>query len=72
MNTKKRLKKGKWYPTAIKPDKTEGLIVMTDMGYIFEAVYEGDKFLVSTVRHGKVYFEESIEQYDLLKWMRVI
>ena len=49
----KGLKKGKWYSVNIKPDKSIGLIVMTDMGYIFEAVYEDGKFLVSIVKNGK-------------------
>ena len=68
----KGLKKGKWYSVNIKPDKSIGLIVMTDMGYIFEAVYEDGKFLVSIVKNGKVYFEEWLEQSGIIKWMRVL
>ena len=60
-----------WHPTSKKPDSPHGLIVMTDMGYIFEAIYEDGKFLVSTVRNHKVYFEESIEQECIIKWMNV-
>ena len=60
-----------WHPTTEKPYFPHGLIVMTDMGYIFEAVYEDGKFLVSTVRNHKVYFEESIEQECIIKWMKV-
>ena len=63
----KCLKKRKWYSTSITPDRKSELIVMTDMGYVFEAVYENNKFLVSVVRNHKVYFEEG---YDIIKWMK--
>jgi len=65
------MKARKWYSTKIKPDRVNGLIVMTDMGYIFEAVYENGKFLVSNVKNYKVYFEEWIEQENIIKWMKV-
>lgn len=65
------MKTRKWYSSKIKPDRNSDLIVMTDMGYIFEAVYEDDKFLVSNVKNFKVYFEPWIEQDDILKWMKV-
>lgn len=42
------------------------------MGYIFEAVYENGKFLVSTVRNYKVYFEPWIEQESIVAWMIVL
>lgn len=67
----KKLKRKKWYPTTIKPDVTSDLIVLTDMGYIFEAVYENDKFLVSIVKNYKVYFEEWKKQYSIVKWMKI-
>lgn len=51
------MKTKKWYSTSIKPDRSNDLIVMTDMGYIFEAVYVNGKFLVSNVKNYKVYFE---------------
>ena len=60
-----------WHPTSKKPDSPHGLIVMTDMGYIFEAIYKDGEFLVSTVRNHKVYFEGSIEQECIIKWMKV-
>lgn len=41
------------------------------MGYIFEAVYKDGKFLVSTVRNYKVYFEPWIEQESIVAWMKV-
>jgi hypothetical protein len=44
---------------------------MTDMGYIFQSVYENGKFLVSMVKNYKVYFEEWIEQENIIKWMKV-
>ena len=67
----RKLKRKKWYPATIKPDVTSDLIVMTDMGYIFEAVYENDKFLVSIVKNYKVYFEEWMKQYSIVKWMKI-
>ena len=65
------MKARKWYSTAIKPDRSNNLIIMTDMVYIFESVYEDGKFLVSTVKNYKVYFEELIEQESIIKWMKV-
>lgn len=65
------MKTRKWYSSKIKPDRNSDLIVMTDMGYIFEAVYDGDKFLLSNVKNFKVYFEPWIEQESILKWMKV-
>lgn len=65
------MKKRKWYSTRIKPDRNNGLIIMTDMGYMFEAIYKESKFLVSVVREHKVYFEESISQESIIKWMKV-
>ena len=65
------MKTRKWYSSTIKPDRTNDLIIMTDMGYIFEAVYENGKFLVSNVKNYKVYFEPWIEQEDIIKWMKV-
>ena len=64
------LKRKKWYSTTIKPDFPYRLIVMTDMGYMFEAIYSDNKFLVSIVRNDKVYFEEWIPQEDIIKWMK--
>ena len=47
-----------WYSTqTAKPTRRYGLIIKTDMGYIFEAMYQDNKFLVSVVRDNKVYFE---------------
>lgn len=66
------LKTRKWYSAAtIKPDRKYGLIVQTDMGYIFEAVYEKGLFLVSERRNGKVYFEPSINQDSIVRFMKV-
>ncbi len=66
----KKYKKRKWYSTKIKPDTSIELIVMTDMGYVFEAIYENGKFLISNVRNNKVYFEDSIDQEDIIRWMK--
>ena len=65
------MKTRKWYPTTIKPDRTNNLIVMTDMGYIFEAIYKDGEFLVSNVKNYKVYFEPWIKQESIIKWMKV-
>ena len=65
------MKTRKWYSTTIKPDKANGLIIMTDMGYVFQAIYENGKFLVSIVKNYKVYFENWIEQENIIKWMKI-
>ena len=65
------MKTRKWYSSTIKPDRTNDLIIMTDMGYIFEAIYEDGKFLVSNVKNYKVYFEPWIEQESIIKWMKI-
>ena len=66
------MKTKKWYSTSsIKPDRSNDLIIMTDMGYIFEAVYENGKFLVSIVKNYKVYFEPWVDQDSIIKWMKV-
>ena len=71
-NKHKIMKKRRWHSTErIKPDVKNGLIIMTDMGYIFQAIYEDGKFLVSNVKDGKVYFEEWIKQENIIKWMRL-
>lgn len=36
----KNLKKRKWYSVNVKPDCKYGLLIMTDMGYVFEATFE--------------------------------
>lgn len=64
------MKTRKWYSTNVKPDRKINLIIMTDMGYVFEAVYENDKFLTSNVKNGKVYFEEYDNQECIIKWMK--
>lgn len=65
-------KKHKWYNAyKTKPDVSSGLIIQTDMGYIFEAIYKDGKYLVSTVKDGKVYFEESTYQCDIWRWMKI-
>ena len=64
------MKTRKWYSVNIKPDRRYNLIIMTDMGYVFEAIYENNKFLESNVRNGKVYFEEYDHQECIIKWMK--
>ena len=71
MKANQSLKKRKWYSTGVKPDRANNLIIMTDMGYIFEAVYKNEKFLVSNVKNYKVYFEPWIEQETIIKWMKL-
>ncbi len=63
------MKTRKWYSTSIKPDRRINLIIMTDMGYVFEAIYENNKFLISNLRNGKVYFEDE-DQECIVKWMK--
>lgn len=68
----KKLKTRKWYSTAkTKPDRKFDLIVMTDMGYIFEATFEDGIFHVSRLRDGKVYFEPYEHQDSLARFMKV-
>lgn len=68
----KKLKTRKWYSTfKTKPDRKDLLIVMTDMGYIFEAIYENGVFLTSRTRDGKVYFETYEHQDSLIRFMKV-
>lgn len=66
-----KLKRKKWYSTRVKPDSQYNLVIMTDMGYIFTAIYVDSKFLISTLRNGKVYYEELIEQNGIVKWMKI-
>lgn len=62
----------KWHDISIKPTDTEAeYIVRTDMGYIFQAVYTGTEFLVSSVRNDKVYFEKGHND-SLVEWMQVV
>lgn len=69
---KGKLKLGKWYNTLkVKPDVNCGLIVMTDMGYIFEAVYEDGVYKTSSLSNHKVYFIEYSNQDGLVKFMKV-
>ena len=69
---KSKLKRRKWYNTSrTKPDVNYGLIVMTDMGYIFEAVYEDGVYKTSFVENHKVYFIEYHNQDNLVKFMKV-
>ena len=56
------MKTRKWYSTKFIPDRKFELIIRTDMGYVFEAIYENGKFLTSNVTNHKVYFEEWIKQ----------
>lgn len=65
------LKKRKWYSTTIKPDRKDKIIVMTDMGHIFEAVYENGEYHTSVVRGNKVYFERYHNQESIVKFMLV-
>lgn len=69
---KGKLKRRKWYNTSrTKPDVDCGLIVMTDMGYIFEAIYEDGVYKTSFVNNHKVYFSAYSNQDSLVKFMKV-
>ena len=59
-----------WYSTKIIPDRKQNLIVMTDMGFVFQAVYENGKFYTNIIKNNKVYFEEFENQDSLIKWMK--
>lgn len=63
------MKKHKWYSTKVKPDVSNGLIIMTDMGYVFEAIFIDGKFKISNVENFKVYFVD-YEQDSIIKWMK--
>lgn len=65
------LKRKKWYSVNIRPDCRYNLVIITDMGYIFTAIYEDNKFLITTLRNGKVYYEETIDQESIVKWMKI-
>ena len=66
----KNLKKRKWYSVNVKPDSKYGLLIMTDMGYVFEATFENRLWYISTVRNHKVYFEFEENQDSIVKWMK--
>ena len=65
------LKRKKWYSVNIEPDCKYYLVIMTDIGYIFNAIYEDNKFLITTLRNNKVYYEETIQQDSIVKWMKI-
>lgn len=66
------MKRRKWYSAIThKPDVPYNLIVMTDMGYIFEAVYEDGVFKTSVVDNHKVYFVTYPNQDSLIKFMKI-
>lgn len=71
MQGNKKLKRHKWYSAEITPPLGCGYVVMTDMGYIFEAEYQKDGWHLSEVRGGKVYFPLYENQECIYKWMRV-
>ena len=65
------LKKKKWYFSKIKPIWKDNLIVMTDMGYLFEAKFIENEWLISTVENYKVYFKRIKYPECIIKWMKV-
>ena len=68
----KKLKTHKWYPTSVKPKWRSDLIVMSDMGYVFQAFYEKGKFKVAHDMRGKIYFDfDFINQESIVKWMNI-
>ena len=64
------MKARKWYSASIKPDRKSDLIVMTDMGYVFQACYEDDGWHTAEVVYGKVYFHLYEYQDCIVKWMK--
>lgn len=65
------LKRKKWYPTTIKPIWKEGLIIMTDMGYMFEARYNNNIWSLLQVLNHKAYYVSYKYQECVIKWMKV-
>lgn len=68
---KKGYKKRKWYSYKNVPPNTISLVVMTDMGYIFEAFYDGENYHLSVVENDKVYFPVYEYQECIFRWMIV-
>lgn len=67
----KFLKRRKWYlANNIKPDCEYGLIVMTDMGYVFEASFKNDIWYLLAQRNNKAYFVIAKHQDSIIKWMK--
>lgn len=68
------MKKNKWYNASkVSPDKYNNLIVMTDMGYIFQSEYlngEWHTYVENTTLH-KMYLEKYENQESIVKWMKV-
>lgn len=59
------------FPTLSEcPDlKNREMVIMTDMGYVFSAFYEGRKgFAVATIRNGKVYYDEYEQKRNIVWW----
>lgn len=63
-----KIEPGKWYSMDVIPDVSYNLIAKTDMGFIFEAVYESGMWQIARVDNGKVYFET---YYNFVQWMKV-
>lgn len=67
----KTLKRRKWYSNNnIKPDCEYGLIVMTDMGYVFEASFKNDIWSLLVSKDYKAYFVVAEYQDSIIKWMK--
>lgn len=68
------MKKNKWYNASkVSPDKYDNLIVMTDMGYIFQAEYlngEWHIYIENGIIH-KMYLDRCENQESIVKWMKV-
>ena len=67
----KFLKRRKWYlANNVKPDCEHGLIVMTDMGYVFEASFKNGIWHLLAQRNNKAYFVIVEHQDSIIKWMK--
>lgn len=67
------MKNHKWYNTSLQPDKYNKLIIMTDMGYIFQGEYINGEWYIY-VENGiihKMYLEKYKNQESIIKWMKV-
>ena len=67
----KTLKRRKWYSNKnVKPDCEYGLIVMTDMGYVFEASFKNGIWSLLVSKDYKAYFVVAEYQDSIIKWMK--
>lgn len=67
---KNKLKKRKWYKSTITPLQNVDLVIMTDMGYMFHAVFQKGVWCRYQERNYKMYLEP-MSVCSIYKWMIV-